>query len=167
MVKETVYKSLLDCWTPPQSVSDTNSISNPIPIAFISTTFTFDAEFFDEECLTRFLTMETEKENDGVAFLIEREEKLAGLHGGIVLVDQNNCKGERSLRWDLVPCRIKNGIMHAKISILHWSNCIRLIIGSANLTQNGCCFNQEIFGVIDYYPEGDADLKVINDILVF
>ena len=167
MVKETVYKSLLDCWTPPQSVSDIDSISNPIPIAFISTTFTFDAEFFDEECLTRFLTMETEKENDGVAFLIEREEKLAGLHGGIVLVDQNNCKGERSLRWDLVPCRIKNGIMHAKISILHWSNCIRLIIGSANLTQNGCCFNQEIFGVIDYYPEGDADLKVINDILVY
>lgn len=165
MAKETVYRSLLDCWTPPQSVLDPDRISNTIPIAFISTTFTFDAEFFDEECLTRFLTMETEKENDGVAFLIEREEKLAGLHGGIVLVDQNNCKGERSLRWDLVPCRVKNGIIHAKITILHWSNCIRLIIGSANLTQNGCCINQEIYGVIDYCPEGNADLKVINDIL--
>ena len=167
MAKETVYKSLLDCWTPPQSVSDPDSISNPIPIAFISTTFTFDAEFFDEECLTRFFSMETEKENDGVAFLIEREEKLAGLHGGIVLVDQNNCKGERSLRWDLVPCRVKNGIMHAKISILHWSNCIRLIIGSANLTKNGYCINQEIYGVIDYYPSGEADLKLINDILAY
>ena len=167
MATETVYKSLLDCWTPPQTTTDIDSNPNPIPIAFITTTFTFDAEFFDEECLTRFLTMETEKENDGVAFLIEREEKLAGLHAGIVLVDQNSCRGERSLRWDLVPCRVKNGIMHAKISILHWSHCIRLIIGSANLTQNGCCINQEIFGVIDYYSDGDADMKVINEILVY
>lgn len=165
MAKEDAYKSLLDCWTPLEANKDGETDTNVIPIAFISTSFTFDSEFFEEECLTRFLAMETEKENDGVAFLIEREEKLAGLHGGIVLIDQNNCKGERSIRWDLVPCRVKNGIMHAKITLLHWSNCIRLIIGSANLTPSGCCINQEIFGVIDYLPDGDADLKLMNDVL--
>ncbi len=165
MAKEDAYKSLMDCWTPLEAYKDGETDANVIPIAFISTSFTFDSEFFEEECLTRFLNMETEKENDGVAFLIEREEKLAGLHGGIVLIDQNNCKGERSIRWDLVPCRVKNGIMHAKITLLHWSNCIRIIIGSANLTQSGCCINQEIFGVIDYFPDGDADLKLMKDVL--
>ncbi len=165
MKKETVYKSLLDCWSPPQSGQGNSVKANPI--SFISTTFTFDAEFFEEECLTRFLAMETEKENDGVAFLIEREEKLAGLNGGMVLVDQNNCKGERSLRWDLVPCRVKNGIMHAKITILHWSDCIRLIIGSANLTHPGYCLNQEIFTSIDYNLDCDTDLKIIQNTLDF
>ncbi len=161
MAKDNTYRSLLDCWAPAVKTPGSEADTNPVPVAFMSTTFTFDAEFFEEECLTRFLVMETEKENDGVAFLIEREEKLAGLHGGIVLVDQVNCRGEKSLRWDLVPCRVKRGIMHSKITILQWSNCIRLIVGSANLTQQGCCINQEVFGVIDYVPQGDANLAVI------
>ncbi|RZK13230.1 MAG: hypothetical protein EOO46_00035 [Flavobacterium sp.] len=165
MAKISSCRSLLECWAPMLINQVSGADINPIPIAFISTTFTFDAEFFEEECLTRFLAMETEKENDGVAFLIERDEKLAGLHGGIVFVDQLNCRGERSLRWDLIPCRVKRGIMHSKITILHWSNCIRLIIGSANLTHQGYCINQEVFGVIDYLPGGDGDLAIFSGAL--
>lgn len=165
MAKETTENTLLDYWVSPVNLEKTEKAVLVNPISFISTTYTFDSEFFEDECLTRFLSMETERENDGVAFLVEKEEKLAGLQGGIIIVDQNNCKGERSLRWDLVPCRVKNGVMHAKITVLHWSNCIRVIISSANLTKNGYCINQEIFGVIDYLPNGDADLKIINDVL--
>ena len=163
MKKQDKIPPLLDHWTPPKLQDD--DVSTITPIGFICTSFTFDADFFDDECLTRFLTMETEKESDGAAFLVEREEKLAGLRGGIVLVDQHHCKGGRSLRWDLVACRIKHGILHAKITILRWSHCIRLIVGSANLTPNGCCINQEIFAVFDYYNGCDEDLKLINDIL--
>lgn len=163
MAKESAEKSLLECWEPPD-ISTTSDIKLT-PISFISTTYTFKSEFFEEECLSRFLSMETEKENDGVAFLIEREEKLASLRGGIVLVDQDNCNGERSVRWDLVPCRVTNGVMHAKITILHWSNCIRLIISSANLSDWGYCRNQEIFGVVDYTPNCESDLNIINHVL--
>lgn len=166
MTKKISDNKLLDFWSPP-GPTETDTLKKVEPISFISTSFTFESEFFEEECLTRFLCMETEKENDGVAFLIEREEKLAGLRGGIVIVDQQNCRGDRSLRWDLVPCRLGKGVMHAKITILHWSGCIRLIIGSANLTKNGYCINQEIFGVIDYTPNCDADLKVIEDTLSY
>jgi hypothetical protein len=168
MAKQPVYKNLLEHWAPPLITGNEQSRDlSPVPIAFFSTTFTFDAEFFEEECLTRFLSMETEKENDGAAYLVEREEKLAGLQAGIVLVDQQHCKGSRSLRWDLAPCRVKNGIMHAKITILHWSNCIRLIVGSANLTTSGYCINQEVFCAIDYYPDSDADLKLISGVLKY
>jgi hypothetical protein len=165
MTKEISDNKLLDLWSPPGPTENTDSTKSTVPISFISTTFTFDSEFFEEECLSRFLCMETEKENDGVAFLIEREEKLAGLKGGIVIVDQNNCRGDRSLRWDLASCRVAKGVMHAKITILHWTNCIRLIIGSANLTKMGCCVYQEIFGVVDYIPNCDADFKLIIDVL--
>jgi len=158
---------LLDYWTPPKFEFLDENNGHITPIGFVCTSFTFDADFFDDECLTRFLSMETEKEADGAAFLVEREEKLAGLRGGIVLVDQHHCKGGRSLRWDFVSCRVKNGILHAKVAILHWSHCIRIIISSANLTPNGYCINQEIFGVIDYYQDSKEDLKIANDILRF
>ncbi len=167
MAKQEAYKSLLDYWSPPEVQEDEQRDSNVVPIAFITTTYSYDSDFFEDECMSRFLAMDTERENDGVAYLIEREEKLAGLHGGIVMVDQNNCKGKRSIRWDLISCRVPNGVMHAKITLLHWSNCVRLIISSANLTPNGYCINQEIYGVIDYSLNGDADLKLINEVLFY
>lgn len=167
MAKVFTQKLLLDSWTPPQILHEDGTLHNPVPVGFISTSFTFDAEFFEEECLTRFLVMETEKENDGPAFLIEKEEKLAGLGMGLVLVDQAHCRGARSLRWHLIPCRVKHGIMHAKITILQWSDCIRLIIGSANLTKPGYCINQEVFSCIDYYPESETNPAVLNSVLSY
>lgn len=158
-------KTLLDCWSPPQLLQDGKLQTAPVPVSFLSTTFTFDAEFFEEECLTRFLVMETEKENDGAAYLVEKEEKLAGLSTGLVLVDQSDCRGSRSLRWHLAPCRVQKGIMHAKITILHWSDCIRLIIGSANLTKPGYCINHEVFSYIDYTIDAETDPVVLSDVL--
>ena len=69
------------------------------------------------------------------------------------------------MRWHLLPCRVQHGLMHAKISILQWSDCIRLIIGSANLTKPGYCINQEVFSCIDYYPESEADTAILSTVL--
>lgn len=160
-------RSLTECWVPPQLIDNEGRIINQQPVGFISTTFTFDAEFFEEECLTRFLVMETEKENDGAAFLVEKEEKLAGLSTALVLADQHHCRGSRSLRWQLAPCRLQRGIMHAKVTILQWSDCIRLIIGSANLTKPGYCINQEVYSCIDYYRETESDPLLLTATLDF
>jgi hypothetical protein len=35
--------------------------------------------------------------------------------------------------------------------LLHWQNLVRLIIASANLTEDGYRRNLEVFGVLDYY----------------
>jgi hypothetical protein len=48
MAKENIRKTMLDCWTPPQAVTDKDTVHRITPIAFISTSFTFDADFFDE-----------------------------------------------------------------------------------------------------------------------
>jgi hypothetical protein len=149
---------LLDAWAAPEEAGE--------PVGCLATTFTFAPDFFEEECLGRFLKLETDAAEDGPLYLIEREEKLAPVTAA-VLVDQHQCKGPRSLRWDLHPARLESGILHAKISLLCWSRQVRLIIGSANLTEDGYRRNRETFGVLDYHDGAEAPLPVLFEVTRF
>lgn len=153
------YGKLLDAWTPPPAAGD--------PVGCVATSFTFSPTFFEEECLARFLKLESDPTEDGPVYLIEREEKLAQLQCAIALVDQHHCKGSRSLRWDLLAARVRQGVMHAKVSLLQWTDRIRLIVASANLTEDGYRRNREIFGVLDYYAGCEAPLHCLEKFLQF
>jgi hypothetical protein len=157
--KATGYGKLLDAWTPPHDAGD--------PIGCLATTFTFTAAFFEEECLGRFLQLETDATEDGPAYLVEREEKLSQVQCAAALVDQHHCRGSRNLRWDLLAVRPQSGIMHAKISLLRWSNLIRLIVASANLTEDAYRRNREVFGVIDYERNGEAPVACMREVATF
>ena len=152
--KRSGYGKLLDAWVPPEGAGD--------PVGCVATTFTFSPVFFEEECLGRFLQLETHPEQDGPLYLVEREEKLSQVICAAALVDQHHCKGFRSLRWDLLAARLPAGILHAKVALLHWSNLIRLIVTSANLTEDGYRRNQEVFGVVDYEPGRQAPLECLS-----
>ncbi len=153
------YGKLLDAWTPSEDADE--------PIGCIATSFTFSASFFEEECLSRFLNLDSDPDQDGPVYLIEREEKLAALACAAALVDQHHCRGTRSLRWDLLPVRIQPGIQHSKICLLVWSGLVRVIIGSANLTEDGYRRNQEIFGVLDFHPGGQFPLRCLDSTVEF
>ena len=120
---------ILDAWIPSEDAGD--------PIGCVATSFTFSPVLFEEDCLGRFLQLETDATEDGPAYLVEREEKLSQLICAAALVDQHHARGVRSLRWDLLPARLSPGILHAKVSLLLWSRCARLIVASANLTEDG------------------------------
>lgn len=149
------YAKLLDAWTGPDDARN--------PIGCVATSFTFSSAFFEEECLARFLQVESDPAEDGPVYLVEREEKLANLICATALVDQHHCRGERSLRWDLIAARLPNGLLHAKVSLLVWSNWIRLIIASANLTEDGYRRNVEVFGVLDFGPVETAPRSVLGE----
>lgn len=154
------YARLLDAWVPPEGAGD--------PVGVVTTTFTFDSAFFEEECLARFLGMESDPKEDGPIYLIEREEKLAGTRCAAVLVDQHHCRGTRSLRWDLLPVRVEGGgVMHAKVSLLCWSQLIRVIVASANMTADGYRRNQEIFGVLEFSPARGEDPALLEAFTTF
>jgi len=159
MGEKAGYGRLLDAWTAPDHCGPA--------IGCVATSFTFDATFFEEECLSRFLQMETSPEDRIGAYLVEHEERLSQLQCAAALVDQNHCRGERNLRWDLLPVRVPSAILHAKVSLLVWKSRVRLIIASANLTKDGYRRNREVFGVIDYHPNGDAPLDSLNQTLDF
>lgn len=144
---------LLNYWNPPDNAGE--------PIGCIATSFTFNSEFFEEDCLSRFLQMDTDPKEDGPLYLIEREEKMAQLELMSVIVDEVNCRGKRSLRWDLISFRNIH-LLHSKIVVLVWSGHIRIVIGSNNLTPDGYRYNREVAGVFDFSENDGIDLKALE-----
>ncbi len=153
------YGRILDAWVPPGPAGE--------PVGCVATSFTFTPAFFEEECLGRFLRLETDPAEDGPAYVLEREEKLSQLTCAAALVDQHHARGLRSLRWDLLPARLPLGILHAKVSLLLWGGHLRLIVASANLTNDGYRRNHEAFAVLDYYEGSEAPLPVLREVLQF
>lgn len=156
--RTAVSQKILDAWVPPEGAGE--------PLGCLATTFTFDPAFFEEDCLSRFLRLETDPREDGAAYLINREEKLA-VSRVCVLVDRSHVEGSASARWDVLPVNPPSGIFHPKLAILAWHNWIRLIIGSANLTEPAYRKNQEIFGVLDFYDGSIAPLDILARTLQF
>jgi hypothetical protein len=156
---EPGFAKLLDAWNPPQDCG--------APVGCLATSFTFSPAFFEEECLARFLQIESDPDEDGPVYLVEREEKMSQLMAAIALVDQRHCRGTRSLRWDLLSARLRAGILHSKVSLLCWASRIRLIIASANLTEDGYRRNQEVFGVIDFHLTGEAPVSCLLQTIDF
>ncbi len=149
---------LLDTWEPLPDAGE--------PIGCVATTFTFDPVFFEEHCLARFLGLESDSREDGAAYLIEREERLANVRVS-VMVDQSTADASASSRWDVLRVRVPGGILHAKIALLAWARCIRLIIGSANLTEPAYRKNQEIFGVLDLRDGGEVPTEILQTVIGF
>lgn len=152
------YAKLLDAWVAPKDAGE--------PVGCLATSFTFDPAFFEEECLARFLDIQSDPDEDGPIYLVEREEKLAGASCA-ALVDARHCRGARSLRWDLLPARVPGGAMHAKVSLLCWQYRVRLIVASANLTADGYRRNQEVFGVLDFHEGSPAPFECLEEVLDF
>lgn len=133
-------RKALGLWEPPTNAG--------APVACVATTFTFDAGFFETECLGRFLQMDTDPNENGVAYLVEREEKLAAARVS-VLVDRRHATSKESLRWDVLPVVVRGAAQHAKLTLLVWADRVRVVIGSGNITEPGYRKNLEVFGTLD------------------
>ena len=155
--KGTSSAAMLDLWRPPQHAGDA--------VGCLATTYTFEPALFDEQCLGRFLDIESEPDREDLAFLLERESRLGGVYAG-VLVDQRQSGVEHSLRWDILRVRPKIGKQHAKLSLLVWTNHVRIIVASANLTESGYRFNQEVAGSVDLTPD-NLDREIFSETIGF
>lgn len=156
---DTESRKPLRLWEPPADAGE--------PLGCLATTFTFDATFFETDCLGRFLGMETHPgESDSVGYLIEREEKLAAARV-CVLVDRRHATSKESLRWDVLPVVVSGGMLHAKVSVLAWSRHVRVIVCSGNLTEPGYRKNVEVFGTLDISQDAGGPHDVILSVLSF
>jgi len=157
--RDDVRERFLDSWVRREGFGQ--------PIGCIATSYTFDAAFFEEECLGRFVGMETQPDEDKRVYLVEREERLSQV-SCVVLVDAGHVPRSRSLRWDLLPVTVPSGgIQHAKVSLLIWEHHVRVLVASANLTEYGYRRNFEHVGVLDFTAEGSAPLALLSDALHF
>ncbi len=155
--KDPSRAPMLDLWRPPQRAGD--------PVGCMATTYTFAPGMFDEQCLARFLEIESEPDREALAFLLERESRLGGIYAG-VLVDHTQAGVEHSLRWDVLPVRIHAGKQHSKLSVLAWTRCLRIVVSSANLTEPGYRTNHEVAASADLTVDG-ADLGMLERSVTF
>lgn len=164
--KITEKQPLSDYWTPPDVTGTEDGAGEPV--ACLATTFEFDACFFEEELLPRFLGLRFDHTENRPTFVIERNELLARTQVA-VLVDA--CKfdfRQTTLQWDQIPIQIPGGIQHAKLTLLVWEHCARLLVASSNLTRDGYRRNRELFSAIDFFDGADsAPLGLLHDALDF
>jgi len=149
--------AMLDLWRPPEGAGD--------PVGCLATTYTFAPGLFDEQCLARFLEIESEPNREDLAFLLERECRLGGVYAG-VLVDHTQAGVEHSLRWDVLPVRLQGGKQHAKLSLLAWNRHVRIIVTSANLSEPGYRTNYEVVSTIELTPAA-CDADILADAITF
>lgn len=149
--------SLLELWRPPTSAG--------AAIGCLTSTYTFDPALFEEQCLGRFLDIETDPVREDAAFFLEREHRLGEVYAA-VLADRTQAGVVHSLRWDVLPVRIPNGKQHSKISLLAWTNHVRVIVASANLTEPGYRVNQEVGIALDSQPT-QCRSDIIRDTIGF
>lgn len=149
--------AMLELWRAPAGAGE--------PIGCLATTFTFQPGLFEEQCLARFLQVDSDPQREELAYLLEREANLGKAYAG-VLVDRSQAGVEHSLRWDVLSVHIPRGKQHAKLSLLAWENCVRAIVSSANLTEQGYRSNQEVTIAIDSNVDG-ADQRIVADAVHF
>src|SRR5579883_274658 len=153
------YGKALALWEPPAGAGE--------PRVCVASTFTFRADFFETECLGRFLGMDAHPtESDAVSYMVEREEKLAAARVA-VLVDRRHAREKESLRWDVLGVLLHGACQHAKIAPLAWANHVRVIVGSGNLTEPGYRKNLEVFGAVDLSRKNGGDAGSIRRVLDF
>lgn len=157
---------LVDYWKPPADNSLKGGVGEPV--FCVATTFEFDASFFEDELLPRFLGLRFDHTENERTFIIEREESLATTHVGVLVDASKFDPRQTTIQWDQLPIQVPGGIQHAKVTVLVWERLVRLIVGSANLTRQGYRRNRELFAALDFFDDPlSAPLSVLYDALGF
>ena len=137
------------------------------PLGCVTTSFTFDAELFEEQCLARFLSIQSNPNETAKAYLIEREEKLSQCFA-CVLVDAAHAAPDRSLRWHMLPVTLPfGGVLHAKLTLLAWERRVRVLIGSANLTEPAYRRNQELIAALEFGEDENPAPELLAQCVAF
>ncbi|WP_309893779.1 hypothetical protein [Archangium sp.] len=122
----------------------------------ITTTYTFHASLFEAELLPRFLGLKFDQTEGERPFIVERETALGTCHA-TVLVDASQVDGAQTTsRWAQLAVYVPGGIQHAKVSLLVWEHCVRLIVASANITRTGYRRNREMASGLDFYDAPES-----------
>lgn len=126
------------------------------PLCCVATTYTFHAEFFETNLLPRFLGLRFDNADVERAYIVERERAL-GTARVAILVDHTHVDPAQStLRWDQLAVRVPGGVQHAKLTVLAWERCVRVLVASANLTRSGYRRNREMGSVLDFFDHATS-----------
>jgi len=132
-------------------------------IGLLSTTYEMQPEFFETDYLPTVLRIGAWDDRSWTS-RIEIERKLAYMHSATVFMDAACYRNRpRSLRVRIIPVALEHGrALHAKVTLLLFENAVRLIVGSANLTEPGYRENREGTAVLTVTEKDQAEAPLIR-----
>ena len=135
-------------------------------IGVLGTTYTFDVDFFECDFLPSLLMLRAWN-NRGWSSRIALEKSLALTNGVVIFQDALCYRGRpRSLRVETNPVWLPSGNkLHAKVLLIVYEDFVKLIIGSANITEAGFRKNREIAAVLDADSENTENIQLIYSAL--
>ncbi|MEH2550737.1 hypothetical protein V1283_007382 [Bradyrhizobium sp. AZCC 2262] len=116
-----------------------------IVVGMLATTFEFDPTFFDSDYLPTFLGLGA-WEDTSWSNRVAMQRALAQTESTVVMMDARRFRGRpRSLHIEHMPLVGPGGRkLHAKVLLVVQERAVRLLIGSANLTEAGYRHNREV-----------------------
>ncbi|MDY6988928.1 MAG: hypothetical protein SWQ30_12830 [Thermodesulfobacteriota bacterium] len=113
----------------------------------LATTYEMQTEFFELDFLPAVLDLGAWDDRSWTS-RIELERRMSHLEAAVVFVDASRYRNRpRSLRVRIIPV-LRTGGLHSKVVLLIYENAVRLILGSANLTEPGYRENREVVAVL-------------------
>lgn len=131
-------------------------------VGLLTTTYDLQPEFFDGEFLPTVLGIQTLDDRSWNARL-KMERELAGTRAAIAVMAAARYRGRpRSLRVDLHAIAPRHvGVQHAKITLVEQERAIRLLVGSANLTEAGYRRNREVAAALEATQQAPDHAPII------
>lgn len=133
-------------------------------LGLLGTTYELAPEFFETDFLPTLLELGAWDDRSWSS-RIAVEKALADLEAAVILTDAHCYRGRpHSLRVDIQPVDVGPGAkLHAKVLLVLHDQAVRLIVGSANLTENGYRKNREVAAVIDVTYKEPSASNLISD----
>ncbi|HEY5374332.1 MAG TPA: hypothetical protein VIK01_11645, partial [Polyangiaceae bacterium] len=111
----------------------------------LATTHNLQADFFDSDFLCTALSI-SQADFAGHSGQLALQRKLAELDYCGVLCEARAYEQRPSLRTVVHPVTLRGACLHAKLVVVEYEHAVRLLVGSANLTENGYRENREVCG---------------------
>jgi hypothetical protein len=107
-------------------------------LGVLATSYEMRPEFLETDLMPAILGLGS-WDSHGWTSRIAMEKRLAQTRTATVLMDASRYQGRpRSMRIQIVPVDLgTGGVLHAKVLLLLFQDAVRLVIGSANLTEQG------------------------------
>jgi phosphatidylserine/phosphatidylglycerophosphate/cardiolipin synthase-like enzyme len=133
---------------------------------FFSTTYELGPDFLEMDFLPSVFGLGAWDDRSW-ATRIALEKHLFELDAAVILTEARRYRGRpRSLRLEVRPAVSPRGsALHAKVTLLLFENAVRLIVGSANLTEWGYRRNREAVAVLTASHESKKEAAIISQAL--
>lgn len=135
-------------------------------LGVLATSYEMQPEFFETDFLPTLLGLGAWDDRTWSS-RIALEKHLAELEAASILVDARPYRGRpRSLRVEVEPVFFPSGrILHAKVLVAVYEDAVRLVFGSANLTEPGYRRNREIAAVLMASPTRPIETLTVREAL--